>query len=224
MKISEQRQFLPPIKQPSNSYKKSNSPNKISPDSTTKSHNSKNNKNVMNSMIIDHLSDMYSRLNSINDKFYERTEEINNKLLELDDIQNYDDQSMKPVLPNEHTNNSLKNPNNLNADNHGNAIKQYNFYDMVLDQRNQTFHNDKALLGSKYIHGFQKKNVFSRKKCRDLKDILGFRYYDNPFYMINQMKYQAFVSRFNENLCEIEKNELQAKMVLYLYVNRYIFY
>jgi len=105
--------------------------------------------------------------------------------------------SLENPLPNE------KSPNTRNL---------YNFTNERINASYAVFHNDMALAGAKYPKSL-KPERFSRRKCRDLKEILRFSMKPKKSQMLNPFKYRDFIKKFEENEKENEKIE---KLVIFL--------
>lgn len=78
------------------------------------------------------------------------------------------------------------------------------FCNIKINEKLENFHNDKALLGAKYIKKNEKK-PFSRKKCRDLREILRFSMKDQIKKGFDKERYKEFAMHMEENFQKHEK-------------------
>lgn len=78
------------------------------------------------------------------------------------------------------------------------------FCNIKINEKLENFHNDKALLGAKY-NKKQEKKPFSRKKCRDLREILRFSMKDKIKKGFDKEKYKDFAQQMEENFQKHEK-------------------
>lgn len=154
------------------------------------------NKPLINSINTNRIEEMDLKLLEINARFYEKTEELKKKLIEMEQLADFD-------IP---MNDQAITQKDLEIE----KIKQLNFFDCILDKNYYTFHNDKALTGAKYKNN-DKARRFSRKKCRDLREILRFSTMEKPKKQLDQVKYQEIIEKFDKIEQELEKTEKKVK-------------